>query len=82
VESDPPRRLVRRIVPTGRPFGGAWTIELAPEAGGTVVTVTENGEVTSPVFRFVSRFVVGHAATIEGYLRALGRRLGGDVAIS
>jgi hypothetical protein len=77
----PPRRLVRRIVGEGLPFGGTWTIELAPEGLGSVVTVTERGEVYNPVFRFVSRFVMGHTATIDGYLKALGRRFGEDSII-
>jgi hypothetical protein len=28
------------------------------------------------VFRFVSRFIMGHTATIDAYLRALGKRFG------
>ena len=76
LESEPPRRLVRRIVDTGLPFGGTWTIEVAPDAPGSIVTVTEAGVVTNPVFRFVSRFVMGHTATIDAYLKALGRRFG------
>jgi hypothetical protein len=36
---------------------------------GTELTITENGEVYNPLFRFVSRFIMGHAATIEKYQR-------------
>jgi hypothetical protein len=80
-ESEPPRRLVRRIVGEGLPFGGTWTFELAPDGLGSVVTVTERGEVYNPVFRFVSRFVMGHTATIDAYLKALGKRFGEDSVI-
>jgi hypothetical protein len=31
------------------------------------------------VFRFVSRFVLGHTRTIDGYLHALGKATGQDV---
>jgi hypothetical protein len=74
---DPPRRMHVRIADTGLPFGGTWTYELAPHSsGGTELTITERGEVYNPVFRFMSRFVFSHTATIDGYLRALGEKLG------
>jgi hypothetical protein len=73
VERDPPRRLVTRI-PPGGPFGGSWTCELA-ERKDTTLTITERGEVENVFFRFVSRFVFGHHATQERFLRAVGTRL-------
>jgi len=74
---EPPRRMLVRIADTGLPFGGTWTYEVAPaSSGGSEVTITERGEVYNPVFRFMSRFVFSHYATIDGYLRALGTKLG------
>ncbi len=73
-EADEPRRLVTRITDPKLPFGGTWTYELAPDGDGCVVTVTEHGEVRNLVFRFMSRFVLGHTATIDGYLTALGTK--------
>jgi hypothetical protein len=73
---DAPRRLVTRIADEALPFGGTWTYELEPDGSGTRVTITERGVVKNPVFRFMSRFVFGHAATIEAYLEDLGKRLG------
>jgi hypothetical protein len=73
--SDPPRQLVTRITDTGLPFGGSWTFLLQPSGGGTKVTLTENGEVYNPLFRFMSRFVFGHTATIDRYLADLQRHL-------
>ena len=79
VEADPPRRLVSRIADENLPFGGTWTYQLAPDGSGTRLTITENGEVYNPIFRFVSRFIIGHTATMEGVLRALGTRHGETV---
>ena len=74
--AEAPRRLVRRIADEKLPFGGSWTIEVAGEAAGSVVTVTEHGEVKHPLFRVISRFVIGHTRTIDGYLRDLAQSFG------
>ena len=70
-ESRAPTRLVTRITDTSLPFGGTWTFALSAAEGGTAVTITENGEVYNPIFRFMSRFVFGHSATVERYLSDL-----------
>ncbi len=70
----PGRVLIRRIV-GGRDFGGTWTYELAPDGSGTRLTITEEGEVPSPLLRFLSRFVFGHARALDTYLEALRRQL-------
>lgn len=74
-ESVPERKLVSRIADTNLPFGGAWTYELAPIGPGeTTLSITEDGDVYNPIFRFVSRFVMGHTATIERYLDDVEKR--------
>jgi uncharacterized protein YndB with AHSA1/START domain len=73
--ADPPRRMVTRIADPSLPFGGTWTYELSPQDGGTRLVITENGEVYNPLFRLMSRFVFGHTATIDQYLKDLGRHL-------
>jgi uncharacterized protein YndB with AHSA1/START domain len=79
-EGQPPRRLVSQIEPPpGAPFGGAWIYEIVPEGDGSRVTVTEQGWVANPLFRFLSRFVFGHYRTLESYARALGRRFNEEV---
>jgi len=79
-EDAPPSRLVTTIdAPPDAPFGGTWTYEVAPTDGGTRLTVTERGYINNPLFRFMSRFIFGYYATQEGYLKALGRKLGQDV---
>ena len=79
VASDPPRRLVTRIADETLPFGGTWTYELAPADGGTRLTITERGEVYNPIFRFVSRFVLGYTGTMTEVLRAIGAKHGETV---
>jgi len=80
VESLPPRRLVTRIADPDLPYGGTWTYDLTPDGSGTRLTVTENGEVYNPIFRFVSRFIMGHTSMMESVLRALGTKHGETVA--
>jgi uncharacterized protein YndB with AHSA1/START domain len=79
---DPPKRLVARIADTDLAFGGEWEYELSPEGAGTRIVITERGEVYNPLFRFMSRFVMGHTSTIDGYLHALGRKFGETIAPS
>ena len=70
-----PGKIVTRIVDKRLPFGGSWTYNLSPEGGGTRLVITENGEVYNPLFRFMSRFVFGHTATIDKFLEDLGRHV-------
>jgi hypothetical protein len=81
VESVPPRLLTRRIATENLPYGGSWSILLQPNKEGTIVRITENGEVYNPVFRFASRFVIEPNRTIDRYLRALGKANGQEVEI-
>jgi uncharacterized protein YndB with AHSA1/START domain len=75
VEVQPPAHLISRIADTDLPFGGTWTYELLPEGSGTRLTITERGEVYNPLFRFMSRFVFGHTATMDQFLANLKKRL-------
>lgn len=78
-ESTPPTRLVTRIdAPPDAVFGGRWVYELASSGTGTTVTVTEEGWVGNPLFRLMSK-LGGQHGSIDGYLTALGKRLGEDV---
>lgn len=77
--ADPPRRLVGRIADQGLPFGGSWEYRIEPDgATASRVTIVERGSVYNPVFRFASRFIIGHTRTIDTYLRALAKRFGGS----
>lgn len=77
-ESIAPSRRVTRIADPTLPFGGTWTFELRALGPNTEVVVTEQGEVRNPIFRFLSRFVFGHATSLERYLAALARQFGED----
>lgn len=79
VSSNPPHALTTAIADRDLPFGGTWEYALTPDGDGTRLVVTERGEVYNPIFRFMSRFVFGHTATIDAFLRALGRALGATV---
>lgn len=80
-ESEPPNRLVATILSEGMPFGGRWIFEIEPAAPGATVTITEEGEVYSPVFRFVSRYLMGHHATASLFLSDLGARFDENVTV-
>lgn len=75
------RRFVTRIADPDLPYGGTWTFDLEPHAGGTRLRITEDGEVRNPIFRFMSRFVFGHAHTIETYLGDVARSFGGTASL-
>jgi len=78
---DPPKRFVSRITDQGLPFGGSWEYRVEPDgAAGTRVTITERGSIYNPIFRFVSRFIMGYTATMNSYLKSLGRRFGNESA--
>lgn len=72
----------KRVVGTIKPdknmqFGGSWTYEL--EATGdktTKLTITENGEVYSPFFRFVSKYIMGHKGTMKRFMQNLKNEIG------
>jgi len=81
LEDAPPARRVTRIADKSLPFGGTWTLEISPDAAGSALRVTEDGEVYNVIFRFMSRYVFGHTATIDKYLLDLGRKFGEAVEI-
>jgi hypothetical protein len=78
IEASDPTRLVTQMTDKNLPFGGRWVYELRPvgnPAERTEITITEHGEVYNPIFRVVSRFIMGHTATIDAYLSDLQKRL-------
>jgi uncharacterized protein YndB with AHSA1/START domain len=92
VEARPPARLTLRIEGAGPGFEGTWVFDVASASNvasvsdggsasdvasaGTQLTITERGEIENPLFRFLSRFVVGYGNGLDAYLAALSRHLG------
>jgi hypothetical protein len=80
-EEQPPTLLRRRIALKDLPYGGSWTYALRRVGDSTEVRITEAGEIYNPVFRFMSRFVLGYTRSIDNYLRALGAAVNERVEI-
>jgi hypothetical protein len=83
-EDRPPRegaagRRITRIDPRTPSFGGKWIITVTPDAAGSRVTVTEDGYITNPIFRVLSKTVFSLVKTQETFLRDLGRHFGAEV---
>ena len=78
-EFQPPARMVARITESGGPFGGEWEYKVAADPSNpekSQVTITERGWVSNVLFRFASKFVMGHESGINTYLKALSRKFG------
>jgi uncharacterized protein YndB with AHSA1/START domain len=75
-EDVPAQRIVTRILDTDLGYSGKWTYVFTPESDGTRMTITEDGEVSNVLFRFMSVYVFGQTATIKGYLNSLAKRFG------
>jgi uncharacterized protein YndB with AHSA1/START domain len=82
IESTPPTRLVLKIADPDLPFGGTWTYQIEPNATGSRITITEDGEIYNPIFRLMGRLFFSQTATIEGYLTSLGKKFGEDVQLA
>jgi hypothetical protein len=76
IEDRPLSRRVIRIADRSLPFGGTWTFEIEAADEGTALRIREDGEIYNVIFRFVARFFMGYTATLDAYLRDLGKKLG------
>lgn len=81
VEDVPAQRMVTRIRDTDLGYSGQWTYLFAAENGGTRVSIREDGEVSNVLFRFMSRYVFGHTATMDSYLTSLAKRFGEEAVL-
>ncbi len=78
----PPGHLVTEIADPHLPFGGKWTTDILPiPPNGCIVQIREDGEIHNRFFRFMSRFVFGYTATIDTYLKDLGKKFGETTVI-
>jgi hypothetical protein len=75
IESRPPNRLVTKVKDTEKMFGGTWTFDISPADRGSAVTITEDGWVANPIFRFMAKYVFGHHATMDATLKQVAKAL-------
>ena len=78
-EDVPGQRMVTRITDTNLGYSGKWTYVFAPEGANTRISITEDGEVSNMIFRFLSKYAFGHTATIDSYLTLMGKHFGESV---
>lgn len=76
VSEVPNERLVTQIVDRNLGYSGSWEYIVAPKGDGSTLTITERGDVPNPLFRFMSRYVFGHTAIMDTYLKALATHFG------
>lgn len=82
VAFDPPRRMVTKVVDNSM-FGGTWTWEVEPTGQRlSTITITEDGEIYNPIFRFVARVFMGYRATMDGVHRALAEKFGETIELA
>ncbi|WP_138429052.1 SRPBCC family protein [Fodinibius saliphilus] len=75
VSSNDSSKFITKIADADLPFGGTWTYAIDSTAAGTQLSITENGEVYSPIYRFISSVFVGYDTTIKQYFNDLERRI-------
>ncbi len=68
---DPNKKLMTVITNNNLPYGGHWEFAITKQDDGCLLRITENGEVYNPVFRFMSKYIFGHDATLKGYMTDL-----------
>ncbi len=72
--ADPPHYYKTRIVDTDLPFAGTWAFELLPAAGGTQLTLTEEGAAPNPFARVFLHFFVGKETYVDRHLSDLAAK--------
>jgi uncharacterized protein YndB with AHSA1/START domain len=70
-----PRQLAVVIDDDDLPYGGRWVYGLSHAGDGCTLTITEEGEVHNPIFRFVARLFMDPTKTIDVYLDNLEQGL-------
>jgi hypothetical protein len=71
-ERNAPTLFKIRVDDPELPFGATWTYLLQPFDGGTSVTITEDGQITNPLFRVVARVLFKPTDAMDRYLHDLG----------
>jgi|ETNmetMinimDraft_26_1059896.scaffolds.fasta_scaffold71068_2 hypothetical protein len=71
--SRPPYRLNAEIINGVVPMRGHMRFHIKPSGGGALLTITEEAEIPSPLFRFAARYLIGLHSPLDLRLVALGR---------
>ncbi len=71
--SRPPYRLNAEIINGVVPMRGQMRFHVKPSGGGSMLTITEEAEIPSPIFRFAARYLIGLHSPLDIRLQALGR---------
>jgi len=79
--AQPPLLFQCRIADKNLPFAGTWTFQLTPNTNSTTLQITEDGIVHNPLFRFISRFLIGHTKSLDTYLTSLATHLHDQISI-
>ena len=70
-----PTELTIRSVSSDLAFGGTWTHRISPATAGSRLSITEQGWISNPYFRFMYRYPFARATTPDETLAALRRHL-------
>ncbi|MBL0870790.1 MAG: SRPBCC family protein [Phycisphaerales bacterium] len=81
LDRTPTTRLVHQLRDERNVFGGTWTISLStrtstPPHTQTRVTITEQGWIRVPIFRFIMAKLLDPSANLRAHLDALAKHLG------
>lgn len=68
-----PGHFIMRVADPKSPFKGTWTWVIEHIGGASQVTIIEEGNVQSPLWRFLAKFLFGHNATAKTHLHALAQ---------
>lgn len=80
-ESAAPHLLNLRLLDTPGLAGASWTFELIPQKEGTFVKLSQTGQLRSPLWRFLSHYILGPDLGMRQFLQALGRKFDQKVTI-
>lgn len=70
-----------KIAQDDLPFAGQWDYEISPDGAGTLLAITERGEIRPALFRLLARHAFGYTRALESYHRSLAARLGEEVRL-
>ncbi len=64
----------RELLIQSCPLVECGSLILVQAADGSHLNITERGEIYNPIFRFVSRFILGYNRTMDAYLQNVSRK--------